>query len=529
MRDLKKYGSSALRDPACAMATVVTAVGCLAWLIAMPHVADLAAQYSRTQFLRDGATTYSTSWFGGTALPNYSLVAPWLMDVFTPEAIAIVATLASAVAGGLLLRKAPRSRPAAVVLALSLLGNLLSGRITFAIGLAFAMWALVGATHGRHGDRKARWLIVASCASAALSSAGSPVAGVLLLIALAAWVLAGPGRADLKTNIAVGASAAVPLGMMAVLFPGAGYQPFTFATASTAFLISLIVAVAPGSRSVRVGALVSMVAIVGCYFIHSALGSNVVRITLLFSAVALVATARLRPKFLAVAMVPGLLWPVFQVSGDISVSNDASSSAAYYSDLITQLKALPDVSLHRVEVVEPRTHRQAYYLLGAASIARGWNRQLDRAANPILYTTKTIQPDAYRQWLDSLAVAYVAVPDAPKDFGSQSEAALLETPPAYLEPVWNGVHWKLYRVVSPMPLASGVARVVAQRPAGLDLAVDRPGEAFLRLRWSRGLELRGVAGCLRPAGEWTQAIFREAGRATITGTWNGLFAQTCPE
>ena len=47
-------------------------------------------------------------------------------------------------------------------------------------------------------------------------------------------------------------------------------------------------------------------------------------------------------------------------------------------------------------------------------IARGWERQLDRKLNPLFYEDENggLDPEAYRHWLDDLAVGFVAVPDA---------------------------------------------------------------------------------------------------------------------
>ena len=504
------------------VATMVTTLGCLAWLIAAPHAADLAAQLSRASFFRMGASVYTTAWFGGTSLPSYSLTVPWAMATFSPQLLGVFATLCAALVGSWLVRKGQRPRAAAAVLALSLVGNLVSGRITFAVGVMWALIALHALTHAR-----GRTSTVVALSAGALATASSPVAGVLLLLVVAAWILSQPERTWWNRGTWLCLATLAPLAALAVIFPGAGFQPFSIATALTAFVVSVIVALIPGSRYVRIGGALSALAIVGCFVFASAIGSNVARLALLFAAPVLIGSAKVRRSVLVLALIPCVAWPTKQVISDLYSTADSSSSALYYAELNTRIGSLQSLASHRIEIVEPRTHRQAYYLLGHAALARGWNRQLDEASNQLFYKPGALTDASYRSWLDSLAVAYVAVPDAPKDFASTSEAQLVSSQPSFLTPIWQGKHWKLFRVENPAQIADGVASVISQTPVGLVLNVVGPGEAFLRLRWSSGLQIRGVEGCLRPAGQWTIARFAGGGIATVAGSWNGLFAQRC--
>src|SRR3569623_1127166 len=100
----------------------------------------------------------------------------------------------------------------------------------------------------------------------------------------------------------------------------------------------------------------------------------------------------------------------------------------------------------RVEVVEPATKGAARYVGETMPLARGWERQADRTANPLFYADDShpLDPASYRAWLDQLAVAYVAVPDTRRDYASVDEAKLIQGGLPYLRQVWHNEDWTLY-------------------------------------------------------------------------------------
>ena len=108
----------------------------------------------------------------------------------------------------------------------------------------------------------------------------------------------------------------------------------------------------------------------------------------------------------------------------------------------------------RVEVVEPadqgggavrRRVDAGRPRLGAA----GRRRRTTRSST----TDGALNAASYRQWLDELAVAYVAVPDTKLDFASVDEAKLIAGGLPYLHEVWHNADWKLYQVIDSAPLA----------------------------------------------------------------------------
>ena len=109
----------------------------------------------------------------------------------------------------------------------------------------------------------------------------------------------------------------------------------------------------------------------------------------------------------------------------------------------------------RVEVVEPQTKGAARYVGESMPVARGWERQADIVGQPdLLRRTARSNAASYRHWLDELAVAYVAVPDAKLDFASVDEAKLIATrPPLPRARCGSNADWKLYQVIDSAPLA----------------------------------------------------------------------------
>ena len=81
-------------------------------------------------------------------------------------------------------------------------------------------------------------------------------------------------------------------------------------------------------------------------------------------------------------------------------------------------------------------------------MARGWERQADRANNPLFYAPGRIDAASYRAWLSELAVGWVAVPEAELDYASVSEAELVSTGLPYLQEIWSNADWTLYRVLN---------------------------------------------------------------------------------
>ena len=73
-----------------------------------------------------------------------------------------------------------------------------------------------------------------------------------------------------------------------------------------------------------------------------------------------------------------------------------------------------------------RNRWEATYVAPRFSLARGWLRQLE-SDDFDLFTDGNLSPSAYRAWLYSRGVGYVAVSDAEPDYLSRDEEALIAT------------------------------------------------------------------------------------------------------
>jgi hypothetical protein len=148
-------------------------------------------------------------------------------------------------------------------------------------------------------------------------------------------------------------------------------------------------------------------------------------------------------------------------------------------------------------------------------IARGWDRQADRAANPFFYDG-TLNPTNYRGFLDDLAVRWVALPTrASLDFAAKAEADLVRSGLPYLQPVWRDARWELFEVRNPQPLIRG-GTLRSLEPDAITFSTQAAGDVALQIRWSPLFALDGATdgGCARARGPWT--LVRVPGPGTYT-------------
>jgi hypothetical protein len=182
---------------------MTAAVGVAVWLIVDPRTPDLAGQVYRADLFREaGFLVWDGRWYGGHAMPGYSLVFPPLGALLGVRAVGAAAVLASAA----LFERAAGSeygaaaRWAAVWFAVAALGDAWSGRVTFALGVSVALGAVLALIRGRP---------LAAAIMAAICAACSPVAGVLLALAGFTHALAGRngdrlGRHSLRLHPRIG-------------------------------------------------------------------------------------------------------------------------------------------------------------------------------------------------------------------------------------------------------------------------------------------------------------------------------------
>lgn len=493
------------------------------YLLLQPQAPDLPAQLARASAVSRGVGLWWAGWYGGINTSTYSLVSAHLMNSLGVAAVGVLSTAVLCVCGALLVRTSARPRAGAAALACAACANLYSGRITFAAGMAVVLASFVCL---QRGARRSGLLL------AAVSGLVSPLAALCHVVGSSALLLARPAEA--RRHLVAIAAAAAPVAAISLVFGQSSYMPFSADLCVGAVLTCLGVLVAPVHRQVRALAVVSAVLAVGAYAVHSPVGSNAARMPMLAAGPLVVATAR-RPRVRAreAALTAALLaWPLYSLSTDMAVAASPSSQADFYAPLLHQLPAR-GTSTARVEVLDPLSHGASYYLSTQVPLARGWERQVDAADNPLFYGGP-IAADTYRRWLDRHGVGWVAEPrDAELDYGSLTERDLLARGVPYLRPVWSSSSWVLYRVVDPAPIATGVLTATALTDTGVTLRAATAGSGTVELAYSRLLVVRSatdgtVTGCVAPGPDGLSVVTVPApGPYVLGGDLSALAARSC--
>jgi hypothetical protein len=492
--------------PAWLLAAALAAI----YLIVDPPSADLAAQTYRTWlFQHAGFVIFDNGWYAGHHNPAYSILFPPLAALTTPQIVGAVSAVVSAWAFERLVGEDERggTRPAALWFATATLVSLVTGRLTFALGLAFALLAVLALARGRLA-----WCAVAGAAAAL----ASPVAAAFLAIGLVAWGV--PRRRILATGALLAATLAPALALSA-LFPEGGSFPFTasaFWPTLAGTLLVIAVVWRSASPTLRLGLILYALLLVVSEALSTPMGGNAVRLGALFAGpIAALTLWPGRRRALLLLVLPLLYWQVSAPVDDVvRASDDASVNASYYDGMLVFLHGRQRAEgPFRIEIPFTDNHWESARVAPTVPLARGWERQLDRKVNGLFYDGRPLTPQRYRRWLDENAVAYVALADAPVDYSAAAEAKLVRDGALpYLHEVFHDGHWRVFAVDHPAPLASGGARVTRLDADALDLRVPRPGSYLVRVRFTRYWRIEGGGGCVQSAGDWVRI------RATRAGT-----------
>lgn len=496
-----------LRHPVVAAVLLAAALHVVWALFLATEGGDLAAQYAWTEFAdRNPDSAYNLSWYGGMHPVSYSVLTPYLMAALGVRTTAVIVGTASAAVFARMLMRSGVERPMVPALwgAFALWCDSASGRVTFAVGVFFGLVAAWVSFEGR-GHPALRG--TAAALLGALATLSSPVAGLFVEVVAAALFFTGR-RKD------AGVMAAGPVLVVAattVFFPFYGVQPFSIAGALLPIGVSVPLALwAPSSwRPLRFAAAVYVLGIVLTLAIPSPVGSNVVRLALLFAGALLLAAAagrhRLeRRKVLALylAFAVAATWQIFKPVQDLLATAPAAGWSSYARPLVGELGQLK-ADQGRVEVVSAQTHWDAAGLAPYVNLARGWNRQVDVERNPLFYQGK-LTSAAYHDWLRQWAVDYVVLPNAVPDGAAVAEAHLVTEGQSWLRPVWHDIHWKVFRLTDPLPMAAAPSKVVRAGASVLSVRVPAAGSVLVRVAWSPWLGvLGGGRGCLEQDGNWT--------------------------
>lgn len=474
--------------------------------LAMPvSGTDLAAAVAHGDFARQHPLTpVDMRWYGGTNQFGYSLISQYFIAVLGARLAGALAAACASLAFADLLRRTAAARPTAgaAVGTVFVFGSLVSGRIAYGIGVAFAVTGLLLLTHGRRGP--AAW-------ASAFAAAASPVAGLFLLVAAAARATAGRrGAAD---GLAVGAAASVPLAVTGLLFGQGGWNHINSQQTRPALVLAAAVVLLVPHRQAKAGAALSALLVVAAAHAHTPVGMNACRLAFMFAVPVVVATVR-APAAAAVAIAIGLIhYQPPLALGDFRHRGEPATTAAYYQPLIDELTARRPTA--RVEIPPLLDYWDSVYVARRFPLARGWLRQADTRRNGLFFYG-TLDPDDYRRWLADHAVQYVAVAAARPSWVGAQEVALVRGGQPYLRRVWSSADWTLY-ATDPVPqLATRPARVVALDSTGV--VVDAPGRAnvLLRVQYSRWLTVSPGSACLQRDGEWTRLVTESSGRYRVS-------------
>ena len=495
----------------------------IAYLILRPASADLAAQTFRSDlFASHGFLLWNNNWYSGHYLPGYSVLFPPLGAALGPRLVGALAVVTAAGLFGLLARyrHGDRSLLAILWFGAGTATELLSGRITFALGLAIGLGALLALQRGR---------ALLAGALALLTGFASPVAGLFAALAGVAVFLAGNRRGG--AAVAVGAAASIAA--LSLAFPAGGDEPFTFTAFIPVPLFALValLLVPPEERALRWGVAVYALVSIVAFVVANPVGGNLARLGALAAGPVLaLGLAGRRPVALAVLALPLLYWQWVAPVRDLSeATGDPSVHSSYYQPLLAQLELRTGGRPVRVEIPPTRNRWEAAYVAPRFPLARGWLRQLEYG-DIDLFTNGNLTAAAYRSWLDQRGVSYVAVADAEPDYLSIDEEALIRGGLPYLRPVWSDQHWRLYRVKRSPGLVSRAGdfpgpggrrdRLTALGPASFTLSTRDSGPFLVRIHYTRYWTVTAGNACVERDGEWTGVTVRNPGTVTVVARFS---------
>jgi hypothetical protein len=505
------------------------AVLAVAYLLLPPMGSDLSAQVARAGFFADhGWTPIDLRWYGGVGQLGYSLVSQPVMALLGVRVTGALALVASATLLAVLFRRTSAARPWLGALAglACLAGNLVSGRVTYALGVVFGLAALTLLTWPR-----LRWF---AAVAAILAAATSPVAALFLGLAGVALLLSG----RVLDGLLVAVPAAVPLALSALWFGDGGWMNISHNDTLRAVVSSLVVALLVPVRPVRVGGLLSALGVLAAALVHTPVGLNATRLAVMFTLPLLAAYAAVPGRKIATGVhersgrPPAPLWAVLAllvvacwwqppvVTGDVRDIGNPTAARSYFTPLLARL-AQENVT-GRVEIPPTRDYWESAYL-GDLPLARGWLRQADIARNPLFFadipgtsgTGVALTADSYRAWLSETAVQFVAVPDAEFTWSGRPEAKMISAGLPYLSEIWQNEHWRLYQVADPAPIVAPPATLISQTATSITFRAEQAGNIVLRVRHYRWLKIDGGA-VVEQTGKWTLIRVPEAGRYTLT-------------
>jgi hypothetical protein len=499
------------REATISVVVAATLAGVLVW--AGPPGVDLAAHaYQRTFLLQHGFALWNNFWYAGRySFVTYSLLYYPLAALLGIKVLAVATVAAAALAFTLVVWRewGPAARWSSRTFAVVWAGVVLSAAFPFALGAALAQLALITLQQER------RRLFAALTFLALLAS---PLAFLFLVVVLAGSVAAQRPR---RTTVAVVVAAGALELVLRRLFPGEGQFPFHLTDLWPGVLFGVFGVVAtwraPEARRL-LGLFVAFLATsLIAFAVPSDLGGNVERLKFAAIPLALLVVASVRRRIVLVLplVITAAFWNITALANTASTAgSDPAHAASYWQGTIAYLHSHLSPSF-RVEAVDTSEHWAAAYLPDAGiPIVRGWYRQNDFPENKILYDPH-LTGSAYRAWLRSLGVRYVILSDAPPDYSSRIERALILSGHSGLRVVWHDAHVRILVLPDASPIATGRADATVEwmTPTRLVLFVQRAGVYHVKVRWSP--YWRASEGCVSRMPDGSLAV-RAVHRGFVT-------------
>jgi hypothetical protein len=500
------------REATISATLAATLAAVLLWT-APPGIDWAAHAYQRTFLLQHGFQIWNNFWYAGRySFVTYSVLYYPLAALLGIRVLALGSVTAGAFAFSMVVLRqwGPVSRLSSRTFAVLWVGIIGAAAFPFALAMSFALlslWALQERRRGRF----------AVCA--ALTLAASPLGFAFLVVVLAGIALARRSLRDARVQIAVVTICALAELVLTRLFGDGGRFPYGLLQLAPSLLFGVIGLIVtrgvPQARLLRGVFWIYLVVCVAAYLVPSAVGSNLERLRYVALPLALIVVGlrRWRPLWLVLpAVALAAIWNITPIFTTFArAGTDPEASLSYWQPTISYLQAHLSPS-YRVEVVDTAEHWSAAYLPDAGiPIVRGWYRQSDFPQNEVLYEPR-LGAAKYEAWLRQMAVRYVVLPDAPPDYSSRQEAALVSSGLTDLVPIAWTAHTTIYELPDPTPLVTGAspATVLYLWPSRLVFEETRPGMYTVRVRWSP--YWRASSGCVsRTKSGMTQVTTREIG------------------
>ncbi|HEX3806135.1 MAG TPA: hypothetical protein VHV52_05065 [Gaiellaceae bacterium] len=512
------------------ISTVLAATLAAVLLWTTPPGIDWAAHaYQRTFLIQHGFAIWNNFWYAGRySFVTYSVLYYPLAALFGIRVLALASISAAACAFSIVAFRqwGPVSRLSSRSFAVVWVGIVGSAAFPFALAMSFALFSLWALQERRRGR-------FALCA--VLTLAASPLAFAFLVVFLAGIALARRTLHGVRVQVAAIAACVVAELVLVRLFGDGGTFPYGLLQLAPSLVFGalglLVTRGVSAARMLRGAFWIYLVVCVLAYLVPSAVGSNLERLRYVAVPLALIAVGLRgwKPLWLAVpAVALAVVWngtPIW--SSFARASSDPESSQAYWLPAISYLKAHLSPS-YRVEVVDTAEHWPAAYFPDAGiPIVRGWYRQSDFPQNELLYDSH-LGGATYRAWLRRMAVRYVVLANAPIDYSSRNEAALIRSARSGLVPVKRFANMTVYELPHATPLVTGPgsATVTWLWSSRLVAQIDTPGTYRVRVRWSPYWQ--PSTGCVsKSADGMTNITIRETGLIQLAfgvGVQSGLEA-----